>query len=201
MFARAGCSRLGAILVGGALLLGVAGCGGSGGSGVGTGDSTEGFVSANRAITIVAPADRKPAPALVGLDLNGKPLSSADLRGDSRVLVVNVWGSWCSPCRREAPILSDASRRYAKRGVAFVGLLSRDKPASALAFNRRFDVPYPSLQDVGGRLQLQFAASLPSQGVPTTWVIDRRGKVAARILGEVRTSTLTGLIDDEVSRG
>jgi len=177
----------------GSALLAVAGCGASDGS-------TEGFVSSNRTITVVPVAERQPAPELTGLDLQGKPLSSADLRGDNGILVVNVWGSWCAPCRREAPVLADASRRYAKRDVAFVGLLSRDKPAAATAFSRRFDVTYPSLQDPGGRLQLRFAGSLPSQGIPTTWIIDREGRVAVRVLAEVTAATLDGLIDDELAR-
>jgi len=170
----------------------LAGCSSSG--------STEGFVSSSRTITVVPVAERTPAPELAGLDLQGKPLSTTDLRAANRVLVVNVWGSWCAPCRREAPVLADASRRYAKRGVAFVGLLSRDKPATATAFARRFDVTYPSLQDPGGRLQLKFADSLPSQGIPTTWIIDRQGRVAARVLAEVTKGTLDGLIDDELAR-
>ena len=186
-------ARLGLAI--GSALMALAGCGGSGSTG-----STEGFVSSNRTITVVPVAERKPAPTLAGLDLQGRPLSSADLRGDNRILVVNVWGSWCAPCRREAPVLADASRRYAKRGVAFVGLLSRDKPATATAFARRFDVTYPSLQDSGGRLQLRFADSLPSQGIPTTWIIDRNGRVAVRVLAEVTKGTLDGLIDDELAR-
>lgn len=186
-------ARLG--LAVGSALMALAGCGGSSSAG-----STEGFVSSNRTITVVPVAERKPAPTLAGLDLQGKPLSSADLRGDNGILVVNVWGSWCAPCRREAPVLADASRRYAKRGVAFVGLLSRDKPATATAFARRFNVTYPSLQDSGGRLQLKFADSLPSQGIPTTWIIDRKGRVAVRVLAEVTAGTLDGLIDDELAR-
>lgn len=184
-----------ALAVGSALLV-LTGCGGS----TSRGSSTEGFVSSNRTITVVPVAEREPAPELTGLDLHGKPLSSADLRGDNRILVVNVWGSWCAPCRREAPVLADASQRYAKRGVAFLGLLSRDKPATATAFARRFDVSYPSLQDPGGRLQLRFAESLPSQGIPTTWIIDREGRVAARLLAEVTKGTLDGLIADELAR-
>jgi thiol-disulfide isomerase/thioredoxin len=190
---RFGVAPLVCAVVGSALL--AAGCGG-----VGTGASTEGFVSSNRAITVVPVDQRKPAPTLAGVDLHGTPLTSSELRGRSRLLVVNVWGSWCSPCRREAPVLADAARRNARRGVAFIGLLSRDKPPTALAFTRRFDVTYPSLQDPGGRLQLRFAGSLPSQGVPTTWLIDRDGRVAARVLGEVTKGTLDGLIDDELDR-
>jgi peroxiredoxin len=177
-------------------LLALPGCGGS----TAGGSSTEGFVSSNRTITVVPISEREAAPELAGLDLHGKPLSSADLRGENRILVVNVWGSWCAPCRREAPVLADASRNYAKQGVAFLGLLSRDKPATANAFARRFDVPYPSLQDPGGRLQLRFAGSLPSQGIPTTWIIDREGRVAARLLAEVTKGTLDGLIADELAR-
>ena len=180
----------------GSALLAVAGCGSADGS---TG-STEGFVSSNRTITVVPVAERQPAPELTGLDLQGKQLSSADLRGDDGILVVNVWGSWCAPCRREAPVLADASRRYAKQGVAFVGLLSRDKPAAASAFARRFDMTYPSLQDPGGRLQLRFADTLASQGIPTTWIIDHKGRVAVRVLAEVTKGTLHGLIDDELAR-
>nr|WP_324129287.1 TlpA disulfide reductase family protein [Aeromicrobium sp.] len=176
-------------------LMALAGCGGSSSAG-----STEGFVSSNRTITVVPMADRKPAPRLEGLDLQGKPLSSADLRGDSRILVVNVWGSWCAPCRREAPVLAAAARRYSDDDVRFLGLLSRDKPAAATAFARRFKVDYPSLQDPGGRLQLRFADSLPSQGIPTTWIIDRNGRVAVRVLAEVTAGTLDGLIDDELVR-
>ena len=176
----------------GSALVALTGCGSSG--------STEGFVSSSSTITVVPVAERVPAPELAGLDLQGQPLSATDLRADNRVLVVNVWGSWCAPCRREAPVLADASRRYANRGVAFVGLLSRDKPATANAFARRFDVTYSSLQDPGGRLQLRFADSLPSQGIPTTWIIDRQGRVAARVLAEVTKGTLDGLIDDELAR-
>lgn len=180
------------LAVGSALLV-LTGCGGS------SETATEGFVSSNRTITVVPAEDRKPAPELSGLDLAGKTLSTTELRGNDRVLVVNVWGSWCAPCRREAPVLADAARRYAEQGVAFVGLLSRDKPATASAFARRFDVTYPSLQDPGGRLQLRFADSLPSQGIPTTWIIDREGRVAARLLAEVTKGTLDGLIEDELS--
>ena len=185
-------ARLG--LAVGSALVALAGCSSTPGS-------TEGFVSSTRTITVVPATKRMPAPELAGLDLHGKPLSTTELRADNRVLVVNVWGSWCAPCRREAPVLADASRRYASRGVAFVGLLSRDKPATANAFARRFDVTYPSLQDPGGRLQLRFADSLPSQGIPTTWIIDRKGRVAARVLAEVTKGTLDGLIDDELGRG
>ena len=176
------------------LLVVLAGCGG-----VGTEGSTGGYVSGDHTISVVAAANRKPAPELNGLDLAGRRLEAAQLRGRSGVLVVNVWGSWCAECRREAPDLVRVAAKYAKKDVRFLGLLSRDKPAAALAFVRTFNVRYPSLQDTGGRLQLGFADSLPSQAIPTTWVIDRRGRVAARVLGVVSEATLSDLIDDALA--
>jgi thiol-disulfide isomerase/thioredoxin len=163
-------------------------------SGGGSGANSTGYVSGDGSITVVPPAERKPAPTLAGVDLHGEPLTAGELGGT--FLVVNVWGSWCAPCRREAPVLAEAARRYEDRGVRFLGLLSRDKPAAALAFNRTFKVPYPSLQDPGGRLQLRFSDSLPGQAVPNTWVIDSRGRVAARIMAEISESTLRTVLDE-----
>ncbi len=173
----------------GALLLGVlAGCGS------GQGGSTSGYVSGDHSITVVAPEDRGAAPVLAGDDLTGRPLSTADLAG--RTLVVNVWGSWCPPCRKEAPALAEVARRYADRDVSFIGLLVRDKPAAALAFTRKQETPYPTIVDSDARLQLGFATTLPSQAIPTTWIIDDQGRVAARVMDEVSASTLSDLIDD-----
>lgn len=168
----------------------LAGC-----SGVGTEGSTGGYVSGSRYVTFVEPQDRQPAPVLEGEDLDGESLSSTDF--DGQTLVVNVWGSWCPPCRAEAPTLNEVSEQYADADVQFVGLVVRDNLDAARAFERRFETPYPSLMDHGGRLQLGFADSLPSQAIPTTWVIDSEGRVAARIIDpELRASTLAGVIDD-----
>lgn len=167
----------------------LAGC-----SGVGTGGSTGGYVSSNGSITVVEPDGREEAPVLSGEDLEGRPLSTADFAGDT--LVVNVWGSWCPPCRKEAPALAKVARDYADRDVTFVGVLVRDKPAAALAFTRKQDTPYRSIADFSGRNLLGFSKSLPSQAIPTTWIIDDRGRVAVRIMDEVSASTLAGLIDD-----
>ena len=176
-----------ALLVAAAVVL--AGC-----SGVGTEGSTGGYVSGNGSITVVPAEDREKAPTLAGDDLEGRRLSTADFAGDT--LVVNVWGSWCPPCRKEAPDLAEVSKQYADRDVTFVGVLVRDKPAAALAFTRKQETPYRSIADFSGRTLLGFAESLPSQAIPTTWIIDDRGRVAVRIMDEVSASTLAGLIDD-----
>jgi thiol-disulfide isomerase/thioredoxin len=168
----------------------LAGCSGRGPEG-----STGGYVSASRFVTSVPAAERVEAPVLEGEDLEGEAVSSADFAG--KTLVVNVWGSWCPPCRKEAPVLEQVSKAYADRDVQFLGLNVRDQTVAARAFEERIGTTYPSIVDSDGRQQLGFADSLPSQAIPTTWVIDAEGRVAARILDpELRASTLEGVIDD-----
>lgn len=181
-----------AALAAGVLLLAVlAGC-----SGGGTNGSTGGYVAGSRFVTFVEdPAERADAPVLEGDDLDGEPLSSDDFAG--KTLVVNVWGSWCPPCRAEAPLLQETAEAYADQDVQFLGLNVRDDTAAARAFDERIGAAYPSIVDVANRQQLGFADSLPSQAIPTTWIIDDQGRVAARIVDpQLRASTLTAVIDD-----
>lgn len=146
-------------------------------------------------ITIVDPADRKPAPTLEGEDLAGEPLSTADWEGD--VIVLNVWGPWCPPCRKEMPVLKKVSEEYADQGVQFAGILNKSSSSNAAAYNKKLGITYPSFADQGGRLELQFNDSLPTVAIPTTWIIDPQGRVAARIaVDDLTESTLSGLIDD-----
>lgn len=172
----------------------LAGCGG----GAGTGGSTGGYVSATGGITKVDPADRKTAPEIKGVDLDGKDLSSATYAG--KVLVVNVWGSWCPPCRKEAPALQEVAKQYADKGVQFLGVNVRDNSSAALAYEKKFGITFPSLDDYSQKSLLGFKDSLPAQGIPTTWIIDADGKVAVRIfVDNLTASTLAGLVDDVIA--
>lgn len=166
-----------------------AGCGGPN-----TNGTKGGYVSGDRLITRVAPADRKPAPVLTGENLEGEPLSTADFAG--KTIVVNVWGSWCPPCRKEAPALNAVAKAMKSKGVEFIGIAVREDAATSLAFNKKRKIIYPSFSDPSGRLLLGFAKSLPTQAIPTTWVIDSNGRMAARILDDTTESTLTALIED-----
>lgn len=176
-----------ALAIGAAAL--IAGCSGSG-----SGTGTAGYVSGSGLITVVPADEREAAPVLAGDDLDGRPISTDEFAGQT--LVVNVWGSWCPPCRSEAPALRAVSEEYADQGVQFIGVLVRDKPAAALAFNRKQGITYPSISDASGRTLLGFADSLPSQAIPTTWIIDADGQVAVRAMDEVSEATLSGLLDD-----
>jgi thiol-disulfide isomerase/thioredoxin len=159
----------------------------------GSGDA--GFISGRGVITKLAVADREKPGEVSGETIDGDPVSLSDYAGQT--VVVNVWGSWCAPCRAEAPDLVDAAAVLASEDVAFLGINSRDlNEAAARAFVRRFDVPYPSIYDQGGQTLLAFRGTLTANSIPSTVVIDAEGRVAARVLGEVSKSTLVGLVED-----
>jgi thiol-disulfide isomerase/thioredoxin len=141
--------------------------------------------------------ERLDAPTLAGPTLDGKQLALSDLAGN--IVVINVWGSWCAPCRAETPDLVRLANEYASRDVRFVGINTRDNPAAAKAFVRNFNVPYPSIEDAEGLLLLNFRDTIPTTVLPTTVVIDRQGRIAARVIGPVTYNTLKGLLDDELA--
>jgi thiol-disulfide isomerase/thioredoxin len=161
-----------------------------------SGDS--GFVSGKGIITRLPVSDRKEPGQVAGETLDGEPISLDDYAG--KTVVVNVWGSWCAPCRAEAPDLVAASEELADKDVEFLGINSRDLDrVAAQAFQRRFEVPYPSIYDQQGKTLLAFRGTLSPNAIPSTVVIDEEGRVAASVIGEVTKATLVGLVEDVVS--
>jgi thiol-disulfide isomerase/thioredoxin len=155
----------------------------------------QGFVAGNGIIKTLPAAQRKAPSNVSGESLDGKPLALSDFRG--KVVVLNVWGSWCCPWRAEEPMLSDAARDLSRKGVRFLGINSRNpERAAPRAFVRRYDVPYPSIYDPDGRTLLAFQGTLPPNAIPSTVVIDRHGRVAASVLGEITRTTLYDLVDE-----
>ena len=156
-------------------------------SGGGSSNTEESYVSGDGSVTFINPSDRINAPAMAGMTLTGTNYAYTI----GQVTVVNVWASWCSPCRSEIPTLIDLSKKYTQ--VTFLGVLTRDMPPAAEAFARRFAIPYPTLID--DSILLGFRDSLPANAIPSTAVIDKNGKVAGRILGEVTVASLSKLIE------
>jgi thiol-disulfide isomerase/thioredoxin len=182
--ARASVAALALVLLGSLL----AGCSQSMGG-------AEGFVSGSGTVTLL-PEDKRPeAPPLSGPSLDGGHLRLQEFTGST--VVLNVWGSWCAPCRDEAPDLVRAANRLDDEKVQFLGVNVREAGvASARAFVRSYDVPYPSIYDSDGSELLGFRGTLPPEAIPSTLVIDPSGRVAARVLGTVDTTTLVGLVHD-----
>lgn len=159
------------------------------------GDGAAGFAIGDGTVTILERSQRPDAPTLEGPSLmeDGERISTDDFAG--KVVVVNVWGSWCAPCRHEAPELVEAYERVGD-DVEFLGLNTRDlTPAPAQAFVRSFGITYPNIFDPDGALLLGFG-QLPPKAIPSTIVIDADGKVAARVIGEVDANTLVALVGD-----
>ncbi|SDS44850.1 TlpA family protein disulfide reductase [Microlunatus soli] len=177
------------------ILVGLAGCStNSAGQNSQTG-SENGYVAGDNQLTRVPVKDRKQAPVISGPSVadTDKTISSADHAGT--VIVVNVWGSWCGPCRKEAPDLQEASAETA--GTAqFIGIDSRDSGvAQPRAFQRANKIDYPSIYDPDGSQVVKFE-NLPPSAIPSTMVIDKQGRVAVRILGPISKATLVDIISD-----
>lgn len=132
------------------------------------------------------PDRRTLKPVFSGAVLGGGRLSSADLIGD--IAVVNFWASWCSPCRAEQDVLEQTWKKYRERGVRFVGINVRDASANAKAFVNEYDVTYPSVVDDDQRIAHRFRVLYP----PSTFILDRKGRVAVRITG---ITTVAGELD------
>ena len=115
---------------------------------------------------------------------DGSTIRSSDYLGS--VLIVNFWFAACPPCRFEAPDLAELAAQYADREVQFLGVNVYDDVAVANSFERDFEIPYPSILDADtGEVRLAFAGQLPPNGVPTTIIIDRQGRVASRLSGAI----------------
>ncbi|MFM7889625.1 MAG: TlpA family protein disulfide reductase [Actinomycetota bacterium] len=149
------------------------------------------FISGNGIVTIIEKDDREISPPITGPLLGGGNYAQEQ----GRVQLMNVWASWCSPCRAEAPALQDLS--VAHPDVQFVGVLTRDNLVAAQAFVDRFGLTYPTITD--DALLADFTGQLSVNAIPTTLLIDKAGKVAARISGEITYSTLNELLTDLVN--
>ncbi|WP_030803952.1 TlpA family protein disulfide reductase [Streptomyces sp. NRRL S-337] len=164
------------------------------GDGASGGSAQTRFVQGKDGVDTVKKADRQPAPDLSGETTTGKQLDVADYKG--KVVILNVWGSWCGPCIAEAPNFAKVAKETKGKGVQFLGINTRDSQKSqATSFEEEHKVPYPSLFDPTGRLMLRFPkGSLNPQSIPSTIAIDRHGKIAARSIGPLTEDELRSMV-------
>jgi thiol-disulfide isomerase/thioredoxin len=158
-----------------------------------------GSTGVDKRIVEISPDERGQTAVFAGADERGNPVSSDDFAGE--VYVVNFWYAACGPCRVEAPLLEEVWQTYQPEGVGFIGVNIYDQPATALSFAEDYGITYPSVIDiVDGKTKLAFAAVTPIQATPTTLVMDRQGRVAARIIGQLpAASILSTLVADALA--
>jgi cytochrome c biogenesis protein CcmG/thiol:disulfide interchange protein DsbE len=134
------------------------------------------------------------APDITFTQFDGKQFKLSEQRG--KVVVLNIWASWCEPCKEEAAILENAWRDYRDRGVLFLGADYVDTDAPALAFVKQYNITYPNGPDVGSNIYRSFRA----RGVPETYVIGRQGTVEKLFVGPVTDAALRASLDDQLTK-
>lgn len=161
----------------------------------------KGYIAGNGAIEQIPVSQRLKPITLEGTTLDGVDWSSTSARGKD-IVVINVWGSWCPPCITEIPDLEKVwtEVQAAKKPVQFMGIDFRESPERGSAFVATQKMTYPSLTDESGVLILAFGRQAPTSP-PSTLILDREGRVAARANGVVSAATLRGLIDDVLTSG
>ncbi|MFJ8491112.1 TlpA family protein disulfide reductase [Streptomyces sp. NPDC094038] len=182
-------AALTAIVTLGSLSLSACGSGASG-----SGGQTN-YVVSTDGIARVAKGERKPVGPIKGETLQGKHLDVAEFKG--KVVVINIWGSWCPPCRAEAPYLNKVAKETKSKGVQFIGINTRDSSKSLPEkFEDDYDISYPSLYDPSGKLLLTGfpKGTINLQGLPATIILDRNGKIAAREFGGLDDTELRKMI-------
>jgi cytochrome c biogenesis protein CcmG/thiol:disulfide interchange protein DsbE len=135
------------------------------------------------------PLGEGPTPDFTLSLFDGGQITLSDVRG--QVVVINVWASWCPPCRDEAPVLERAWRTYRDRGVTFVGVDYMDTEPAALAYIDEFDITYPNGPDLGSRISQDYNV----QGVPETFFITPQGEIAEVFVGPLSEARLTSILE------
>ena len=151
------------------------------------------YIAGDGTVSEFAAENRGKSIAWSGETESGGLLKSDQLTGV--VVVMNFWYAGCAPCRAEAPDLVAVNNMFVGKNVQFVGVNVRDTAETARAFDRNFSITWPSIIDAqSGSAVLAFTGVVTPQAVPTTLVIDKQGRVAARVLGQIEKSTLKALI-------
>jgi peroxiredoxin len=155
------------------------------------------YIAGDGSVTEYAPEQRGEPVQLTAQLFDGTAVDSKDFAG--QVTVLNFWYAACAPCRVEAPDLEALWQEFGPQGAQFYGVNIRDEEATAAAFDRNFNITYPSIKDKDGGVLLAMTQYVPPQAVPTTLVLDREGRVSSRILGLADKGTLKALISDALA--
>lgn len=184
-----------ALATGGSLALALSACSSSNDALAEQADAgdSKGYIAGDGSVTEYAPEERSEPVEFTGEMFDGSTVAASSLRG--KPVLLNFWYAGCAPCRAEAPHLNELHEEFGDK-VAFYGANVRDEKGTAEAFEKNFNVEYPSFRDASGKVLLDLSKYVPAQAVPTTLILDAEGRVASRILGEADPSILKTLLED-----
>lgn len=157
------------------------------------GDS-KGYIAGDGSVTEYSEEERSEPVTFTGTLYDGSTITAEELRGKPALL--NFWYAGCAPCRSEAPHLVELHEKFGDK-VQFYGVNVRDEKGTAEAFENNFKIKYKSFKDADGKVLYNLSKFVPAQAVPTTLILDAQGRVAARILGEIDSSILKTLLEDQ----
>lgn len=182
-------------LAGGSLALVLSACSSNNDSLAAQADAGDGkgYIAGDGSVTEYKEEERGEPVEFTGELFDGTEVTAESLRG--KPLLLNFWYAGCAPCRAEAPHLNELYTQF-KDKVTFYGANVRDEQGTAEAFEKNFKIEYKSFKDSTGKVLLQLSKYVPAQAVPTTLVIDKQGRVAARILGQLDQSIVKTLLED-----
>lgn len=163
--------------------------------------NSNGYIEGDSNVIQYAVDQRSAAVEISAETLTGETLDLADYRGQA--VVLNSWGSWCAPCNREMPLLVEAAAELGDE-AAFVGINFREASRdNALAFERAYDVTYPSFDGTADpSVLLAFEGDYKPTYAPSTAILDTEGRVAAVINGEIPSKlTLVQVVEDVLAEG
>ncbi len=191
---RAAISRIAGAALAAVLAVGLAACAPDSATQDFLDGANKGYIAADGFRTVEIPVDERGDAVVFGGETDhGEAFDSAEALGE--VVVVNFWYAACGPCRVEASELESVWQEYEDQGVVFMGVNTRDQVETAQAFSKDYGVTYPSVMDAkSGDAKLAFAAVVPVQATPTTVVLDRQGRVAARLIGAISDESILASI-------
>jgi peroxiredoxin len=142
-----------------------------------------------------APLPDHPAPNFALTNLDGTSITLLDLRG--QVLLINVWATWCPPCRVEMPSIQAAHEQYHDQGFSVLAVNLQEDPAIVSAFMRDYQLTFPALLDRDGQVSRTYQAV----ALPSSFFVDRQGVIRAVYRGPMPRSTIAGTVEQLLQEG
>lgn len=160
--------------------------------------TNQGYIAGDGTVAEIPEAERNEPIVFSGVSETGEAIDSKELVGN--VVVVNFWFAACGPCRVEAPFLEESYQKHKDAGVAFIGINTADEAETAQAFANTYGVTYPSVIDEGdGAAKFAFAQETTLASTPVTLVLDKQGRVAARIMGAIESASILNTLVSDIS--